>query len=432
MKKKLFMILPILALLASCNNTSSSSNGYKPGREYGDDKVYALFMYNYPRGTSESPNGYEEMVENTIYQKVEITVGELIAKPTVDPVRENYQFQGWHKEKECLSLWDFDTETAKGSTILYAKWGNDSGHEEYVEPEYIAPERIIDDMESENFRVTGILNKPVYENQVDLTAGGIARLKKHNTDISFAINFEHKQNSHITVATYIDGFSLIHIETNTGEEFNFKVNDITASLKISNTTYENKAKAYEAKGEDIENYHIALMGSSSMENWDTSTQDMDPIVSFNHGIGGTTVEQWTDSLLERLVLPYSPKAVVYYVGVNNIINSGDKGETTGNKLVALFNKTHEYLPNAHIFYVLINKLPLYGHCQADFDVANNMALDYENQHDYLTCIDAGKGLLKPNGSPHFGYFRPDGLHMSRIGYVIWGAAVKEAIKNWLG
>ena len=41
-------------------------------------------------------------------------------------------------------------------------------------------------------------------------------------------------------------------------------------------------------------------------------------------------------------------------------------------------------------------------------------------------------LLKENGKPHWGYFVADGLHMSKAGYVIWGGAVKQAIKDWLG
>lgn len=81
--------------------------------------------------------------------------------------------------------------------------------------------------------------------------------------------------------------------------------------------------------------------------------------------------------------------------------------------------------------MLINKLPSYPHFQADFDTANGMAQAYAQNHDYLTCIDAGTCLLKENGLPHAGYFLTDGLHMSRYGYVLWGAEVKKAIINWL-
>ena len=430
MKKRLLMILPVLALLASCS--SGSSDGFKPGREYGDSNAYALYMNNIPRDTSTSESGNPEMVENTLYLKVDITdkLGQPLEKPNPDPIRENYDFMGWYKESKCENAWNFQTDIPYSSVILYAKWGVTHEEQPYTEPTYTPPERIIEDMD---FKVTDILNKPLEEgkNEVNLTAGGINRLKKYSSDVKFAIGFGHRVGISLTNATFNSSTNQITATFSNNQSVTIKVNDITATLAVNNSYYETKAKNYEAKGEDIENYHIALGGSSSMENWDTSTEDMAPIVTFNHGIGGTTVEQWTNCLLERLFMPYSPKAVVYYVGVNNIINSGDKGTDCATKLEALFDKTHRYLPNAHIFYVLINKLPLYGHCQADFDIANNRALSYESAHDYLTCIDAGAGLLKPNGLPHFGYFRTDGLHMSRAGYAIWGAAVKEAVINWL-
>ena len=420
MKKKFLLLLPAL-LLTAC--------GDLPGPVF-DTGTYAFFMWNYPRMDVEAPSGFTERGDSLIYEKIEIESGQTFAKPAVDPVREKYEFQGWYKEKTCDTLWDFATDTAKYSVYLYAKWGVSQG-EEYVEPEYTYPETIITDA---NYRVTGILNMPIKAgDQVDLTTAAIGRLKASPDDVSFAINYERKQDVTLTSATYNDSTKKINIAVSSGETWEIKVNDVTAALSVASdsTYYEQKAVNYE-KDLDIENYHIALAGSSSMENWATSTQDMAPIVTFNHGIGGTTVEQWTNKLLQRLVLPYSPKAVVYYVGVNNIINSNKTGTETGNALKALFDKTHERLPKTKIFYVLINKLPMYGHFQDHFDTANAMALEYQSAHDYLTCIDAGKGLLKDNGLPNAGYFLTDGLHMSKVGYVIWGKAVKDAIINWLG
>ena len=425
MKKKIIYFLPLF-ILTTAAGAASSRFAVSP-----NNKHYALFMYNYPRVTAISPNGFEESTENLLYVKEEITLGELINKPATDPEREGYEFKGWFKETACENEWNFASDLAQASTFLYAKWGlPEGGGGEYVEPEYTYPEDIITDA---NYRVTGILNVPVQDGVVKLTTGAIKRLEKHAENVSFAVNYERKADVSLTVATYDKDTQTIHLETSTSEEFDITVQDITATKRLVGFDYyEQKAQKYEANGEDIENYHIMLAGSSSMENWATSTEDMNPIVSYNHGIGGTTVEQWTDSLLERLVLPYSPKAVVYYVGVNNIINNGKDGQQTGNALVELFNKTHQYLPKTKIFYVLINKLPNFKQQQPEFDIANNIALQYEAQHDYLTCINAGIGLLKPNGDPHWGYFISDGLHMSKIGYVIWGAAVKEAIKHWLG
>lgn len=425
--KRLFLLLPLLGMLFACD----ASKIVKPGREYGDDGLYALYMYNYPRIESTAPSGNEEKGENLLYVKQEITVGEKLVAPE-NPTRKNYTFAGWYKEKDCENEWNFDVDVPYSSVLLYAKWSTGGqGGGGYVEPEYVYPETIITDA---NYRVTGILNKPVTNNYVTLASGAINRLKNSPNDVRFAVNYERKQGVELTVATFNEDQMKIHLEVSSGETFDIQVTDNSAALNISsaNATFETKAKNYETKGSTYENYHIMLAGSSSMEYWETSYNDMLPIISYNHGIGGTTVEQWTSKLFERLVLPYSPKAVVYYVGVNDIINNGKDGETTASNLEALFNKTHEYLPNTQIFYVLINKLPGYMQHQEKFDVANNGAIAYSQSHSYLTCIDAGAGLLKENGNPHAAYFRTDGLHMSRYGYVIWGGAIKEAIIDWLG
>ena len=419
MNRKKFFLLPVL-LLTACNDVPPVEQ---------DNGHYAFFMWNYPRMVTESPNGNKEVADNLVYERKEIQLNTTITAPATDPVRDKYEFMGWFKEKNCVNKWNFETEVVTHSVYIYAKWGVSQG-EEYVEPEYIYPEKIITDA---NYRVTGILNMPVNNNTVNLTTAAIGRLAASPSDVSFAVNYERKESVTLTVATYNADTKVIHLEVSSGETWDITVNDVTSSLSVASdsTYYENKALNYE-KDLDIENYHVALAGSSSMENWSTSKEDMSPIVTFNHGIGGTTVQHWTDKLLQRLVLPYSPKAVVFYVGVNNIINSGDSGETTGNALKALFDKTHERLPNTKIFYVLINKLPMYAHFQDQFDIANNMALEYASAHSYLTCIDAGVGLLKENGLPNAGYFLTDGLHMSKAGYVIWGKAVKDAVIDWLG
>ena len=431
MNKKLYTLL-LLPLLFSCGQSGPTGPVETPDDYVPEEKhYYAMFMYNYPRMEATSPSGNPELVENLLYYKQEIQLDTPFNKPT-DPSREKFNFVGWFKEKDCEHEWNFTVDAAKGSVFLYAKWDaiQEEDEDEYVEPEYVYPETIITDTD---YRVTGILNSPVSGDSVNLTKGAIVRLTEHKEDVSFAVNYERREDAKLTVATYDDSLKKIHLETNTGKTFDITVNDITESKRIeSNKYYEEKADKYETNGGDIENYHICLGGSSSMENWSESAQDMAPIVTFNHGIGGTSAEEWADSLFERLVMPYSPKAVVYYVGVNDIINRGKTGSQTATYLNNLFDKTHQYLPNTHIFYVLINKLPNYLNKQSQFDIANSSANNYAASHDYLTCIDAGKGLLKPNKLPDSSYFLGDGLHMTLAGYAIWGKAVKEAIINWLG
>ena len=61
--------------------------------------------------------------------------GEKIAYIPSDPTREGYKFDGWYHEPECITKWDFETDTVKSSgeegyadkdkfieNKLYAKW----------------------------------------------------------------------------------------------------------------------------------------------------------------------------------------------------------------------------------------------------------------------------------------------------------------------
>ena len=421
MKQYFLALIPML-LLVGCKGGQKQITPPDP-----EEVVhYANFMYNYPRVEVPLPNGNTGNGENVLYERKVITLGEKITAPETDPEREYYTFKGWFKEKECENEWDFDVDIANSSVFLFAKWEvykDDS----YVEPEYVYPEDIIEDGQ---FSLTHIFNMPVEGGSVNLTSGAIKRLEYHeDDDVSFAVRCKRGQDVTYS-ASYDKNTKKITVSASNGAEEVVTVNPV--ALPIDNTNYETKAQNYEAKYEDASNYHIMLAGSSSMEFWETFEEDMDPIVTYNTGIGGTTVQQWTDILLQRLVLPYSPKAVVYYVGVNNIINAGQDGETTGDACLELLNKTHQYLPNTQVFYVLINKLPGYMNKEAEFAISNNKVIQFAKQNSWVTCIDAGRGLLKPNGKPNHAYFRVDGLHMSQYGYVIWGNAIRKAITDWLG
>ena len=50
-----------------------------------------------------------------------VDYGSVISQP-VEPTKAGYEFKGWYKEAECITPWDFATDTVTQSIILYAKW----------------------------------------------------------------------------------------------------------------------------------------------------------------------------------------------------------------------------------------------------------------------------------------------------------------------
>ena len=62
---------------------------------------------------------------------------------------------------------------------------------------------------------------------------------------------------------------------------------------------------------------IVFVGSSSVRFWDSLVEGMRPLPIIQRGFGGAHMEHVLHNL-DRVVLPYAPRAVVVFVGVNDM------------------------------------------------------------------------------------------------------------------
>ena len=64
MKLKRILLVPIMCLLPACQQGGNSNDHHQ---SYEPEKItyYAFFMNNYPRVFLDSPNGFEERVDNS-------------------------------------------------------------------------------------------------------------------------------------------------------------------------------------------------------------------------------------------------------------------------------------------------------------------------------------------------------------------------------
>ena len=422
MNKKI--LLPILGIVLC----SSIAFGVAQGVSASEPSLHTYtvdFFNNYAREDLELSNGRKAKGNNLLYKSVEALEANLLEKPT-DPTRKNYDFAGWFKETDCKNEWDFSKDLVAGNLRLYAKWTY-STSQEGNEPPYTPPSTVLDNSATTDYVIDSIMNFKIVGDQVNLPTAALSKLNANKDNVLPLMEYKVKAGKSI-VATYASN----NITITCGDDTKvIAVKDDSLNLKLENETYENKAKKYEANALEEESYHVMLAGSSSIEFWTTSKEDLDPIVSYNHGIGGTTIEEWTNSLNQRLVYPYKPKMVVYYVGINNVINSKQSATTIWTNLQKFFNDTHAALPNTKVQYILMNLIPGYKDYFETILAVNAEVEKYQKNNPWLTLINPGEALLKANGEPNAAYFRTDGLHLSYYGYVVWGNIIKESIVRGL-
>ena len=413
-------LLGLVALSLSCISATVASEADK---KYNGCRVD--FFNNYLREDFTLSNGTKGKGNNLLYQTLTVERGTLVTKPA-DPVRARYEFQGWYLEEKCATAWNFESDKVQGNLRLFAKWGI-AQEDEGQEPSYTPPSTVLDNSAATDYVINSVMNFKIANNQVKLPTAALTKLDANKDNVLPLMEYKVKAGKTIT-ATYAS--NNITVTCGSANQV-IQVKDDSINLVVDNSNYETKAKNYEKAALEEESYHVMLAGSSSIEFWTSSKEDLKPVVSYNHGIGGTTIEEWDTKLNQRLVFPYKPKMVVYYVGINNVINSKQDAATIWNNLQNFFNHTHEALPDTKVQYIMMNLIPGYT---AYFDVINAVnanVQEYQKSNTWLTLINPGLDLLKENGQPNAAYFRTDGLHLSYYGYVVWGGVIKESILKGL-
>ena len=422
-----FKIIPLVAL--SLGMVASVSLGTVHGIFATQPSLHTYkvsFFKNFAREEFFLSNGTKAKGNNLLFKTVEAEEYKLLAMPDENPVRKYYDFAGWYKETSCENAWDFNNDRITGDLRLYAKWTYSTAQEEQ-EPSYTPPSTVLAQSAATNYELYSVMNFEIKDDQVKLPRAALMKLEANKDNVLSLIEYKAKKDLAVS-ASYANNAITFKCGNETKS---ITVKDVSNDLILDNATYETKAKNYEAKALEEDSYHVMLAGSSSIEFWTSSKEDLNPVISYNHGIGGTTIEEWTNSLNPRLVYPYKPKMVVYYVGINNVINSKQNSSTIWNHLKTFFDETHKALPNTKVQYILMNLIPGFKEYFTTIEEVNAQAVNYQKTNTWLTLINPGEALLKANGDPNAAYFRVDGLHLSYYGYVIWGGIIKESIYQGL-
>lgn len=425
MKKHIILILTICMLFIFGLSTSLFNDS--DASDASNATFTIRFMDNKASSVS-LESGYEALGTNLLFTTKTVEKNNVCTAPATTPTLNGYDFAGWYLDKEMKTIYDFASPVTKNMT-LYAGYTRNSStiQEELYEEVKLSFTETVDDSIGNDINITGVLNTKIQNNVVKLASNAINKLTAKKTNCIEYINYVRKSTVSNLTATFNTQTNKINISYSIGstpKSIEITVQSTTYTI-TSNSYYETKAAKYDQTS--YIDYSTLLCGSSSMENWATSTEDLEEFVSYNIGIGGTIVSHWDNLMNPRLVYVNNPKQVVYYLGINNIINNGDSGTSTGNQLVAMFNHVHEALPNTKISFIMINYVPGYMKYKTEIDTANNIVKAYAEGKDYMNLINAGSLLLDSNNEPSWAYFKTDGLHMSLAGYLVWGNYVRESL-----
>lgn len=169
---------------------------------------------------------------------------------------------------------------------------------------------------------------------------------------------------------------------------------------------------------------VLFVGSSSIVKWkDTLAADMAPIPVINRGFGGSHIE-YVNRWFDQIVAPYKPRAIVFYAGENDI----DAGKSA-DRVVADFDefmaRKSQALGQTPVYFIALKPSKRRF---AEFPLqtqVNNAMRDRAAKRPDLHYIDVVGPMLE-NGKPK-DIFGPDGLHMTRQGYLIWKRIVRAAL-----
>ena len=172
---------------------------------------------------------------------------------------------------------------------------------------------------------------------------------------------------------------------------------------------------------------IVFTGGSTVRYWKTLERDMAPLPVINRGFGGAHISHVND-YLDRVVFPYTPRAVVLYAGANDLGWPGRKSpETVCEDFKRFVKAIQTKLPGTRIYFVSINFAPFRRGRWPETQSANRLIREFASTVDGVSFIDVSTPMLDARGQPRADAFPWYRLHMTPRGYEVWTAIIKPVL-----
>jgi hypothetical protein len=169
---------------------------------------------------------------------------------------------------------------------------------------------------------------------------------------------------------------------------------------------------------------IVFTGSSSIRFWDTLTEDMAPLPVIRRGFGGAHMSHVIHNA-RRVVTPYAPRAVVVFVGGNDLA-SGKSVETVAGDFETFVTLVRSEIPEADIWLLSMKPSKLRWNQWEAMTHVNRALEELAAADSGIRYVETGGSLLGPDGKPGDVYIF-DGLHLNAEGYRRWTQVLRPQL-----
>ena len=171
---------------------------------------------------------------------------------------------------------------------------------------------------------------------------------------------------------------------------------------------------------------VVFIGSSSIQAWTNVAADFPGVPVLNRGFGGSTVADVV-YYMDRILLPYHPRLVVFYAGDNDLA-AGRSPERVVADYRAFVARLRSALPAARVAFVSIKPSPSRRSFIPRARETNQRIRAIIARDSLQTYVDVFTPMLDGGGEPRPELYVADSLHMTRAGYLLWRALLAPVVR----
>ena len=173
---------------------------------------------------------------------------------------------------------------------------------------------------------------------------------------------------------------------------------------------------------------VLFVGSSSIVRW-TTREHFPTLNVINRGFGGSEISD-VNHFIDRIVLPYRPRVIVFYAGDNDIA-SGKSSQQVLRDYETFTKRVRATLPDTRIVFVSIKPSVSRWHLWPAMTDANRRIERFSHDDPGLLYADVATPLLASDGEPRRALLDADGLHLNDDGYKVWTRVLTPIIERAL-